>query len=60
MSWVTVSLLRPDGSAMTSSFTYVAAFNLATQTLPTSGTYTITIDPYSFNAGSITVSVTSP
>jgi hypothetical protein len=45
---------------MTSSFTSASSFNLTTQTLPANGTYTITIDPDSFNTGSMNVSVTNP
>jgi hypothetical protein len=33
---------------------------LTTQTLPTSGTYTISIDPSVANTGNINVSVTTP
>lgn len=57
---VTVTLLKPDGSTMTSSTSSSSSFNLSTQTLPTTGTYTIKIDPAVTNTGSISVSVTSP
>ncbi|MGI8836496.1 MAG: IPT/TIG domain-containing protein, partial [Pyrinomonadaceae bacterium] len=60
MGLVRVSLLKPDGTSMTSSFTSASSFNLATQTLPVTGTYTITIDPDSYNTGSMSVSVTNP
>lgn len=60
MSWVTVTLLRPDGSWLTSATSSGASFNLTTQTLATSGTYTVTVDPFSLNVGGITVAVTSP
>jgi hypothetical protein len=60
MGLVRVTLLKPDGTSLTSSFTSAASFNLATQTLPVTGTYTITIDPDSANTGSMNVSVTSP
>jgi YD repeat-containing protein len=60
MGLVRVSLLRPDGTQMTSVFTSSASFNLATQSLTTTGTYTIKIDPDSFNTGSMNVSVTNP
>jgi uncharacterized protein YfaP (DUF2135 family) len=59
-SWSWVSLLKPDGSQMTYTYWYSAAFNLNAQTLPTSGTYTIYVNPKDFNAGSMTLSVTSP
>ena len=45
---------------LTSNATSSSNFNLATQTLATSGTYTIVIDPSSTNAGSINLGVTSP
>jgi YD repeat-containing protein len=57
---VTVSLLDPSGTVLTSTFTYSSAFNLASQTLSATGTYTIIVDPYSYNTGSLTVNVTSP
>lgn len=57
--WVTVRLLKPDGSTLTSSLGF-GSFNLATQTLPTSGTYTIVVDPSAAATGAINVSVTSP
>jgi hypothetical protein len=60
MSTVRVTLLRPDGTSMTSAFTSAASFNLATQSLTTTGTYTIKIDPDSSNTGSMSVSVTNP
>ena len=60
MGLVRVTLLKPDGTSLTSSFTSAGSFNLATQTLPVTGTYTITIDPDSFNTGSMSVSVTNP
>lgn len=57
---VTVSLLRPDGTSMTSTISSGNSFNLAAQTLPTTGTYTISIDPSGANIGGISVSVTTP
>lgn len=60
MSWVTVKLLKPDGSQLTSAYNFGSSFNLSTQTLPATGTYTITIDPDGTNVGSITLSVTNP
>jgi IPT/TIG domain-containing protein/Big-like domain-containing protein len=58
--WVTVRLLRPDGTQVTSQVSFSGSFNLSTQTLPVTGTYTIVIDPSDANTGSIVVSVTSP
>jgi len=59
-SCVTVSLLKPDGTSLTSTFTCGGTFNLAQQTLPTTGTYTIKVDPNSSSIGSANVSVTNP
>ncbi len=60
MGSVTVTLLKPDGSQLTSTTSSAASFNLATQTLATTGTYTILIDPGGVNTGAITVNVTNP
>jgi len=60
MGTVRVTLLRPDGTQMTTSITSSASFNLATQSLTTTGTYTITINPDSSNTGSLSISVTNP
>jgi hypothetical protein len=56
----TVRLLKPDGSQLTSSVSSASSFNLSTQTLPTTGTYTIVIDPSGSNKGSVNVAVTNP
>jgi hypothetical protein len=55
-----VRLLKPDGSQLTAAASSAANFDLQTQTLPTTGTYTITIDPQDASVGSITVAVTNP
>jgi hypothetical protein len=60
MGSVTVKLLKPDGSQLTSTTSSASSFNLSTQTLPTTGTYTIVIDPGGVGVGSITVNVTNP
>ena len=60
MGWVTVTLFKPDGTYLTSTTAFWSDFNLSTQTLPTTGTYTIVIDPWVANIGSITVNVTNP
>jgi hypothetical protein len=57
---VTVALKKPDGTQLTASTSGAASFNLATQTLPTTGTYTVTVNPDGFNIGSLNLSVTSP
>src|SRR5262249_18896345 len=56
----TVLLLKPDGATLASCVFCGGNFNLATQTLPTTGTYTISIDPRFAYVGSMSVSVTSP
>jgi hypothetical protein len=57
---LTVKLLKPDGSQLTSTTSSASSFTLATQTLPTTGTYTIVIDPAQWNAGSFNIQVTNP
>jgi hypothetical protein len=59
-SCVTVTLVKPDGTNLTSTFSCSGTINLATQTLPATGTYTIKIDPSGTNMGSANVSVTNP
>jgi len=56
----TVALLKPDGTTQTSSSSSASSFDLATQTLPSTGTYTVRVDPSQWNTGSIQISVTSP
>jgi YD repeat-containing protein len=58
--WTTVNLLKPDGSTLTSSWWFTGSFDLSQQTLPTTGTYTIVVDPTGANAGTINVSVSNP
>lgn len=60
ISNVMVRLLKPDGSQLTSGSSIFANFNLATQTLPVSGTYTISIDPPQWHTGSLNIQVTNP
>jgi hypothetical protein len=60
ISCMTVTLLKPDGTSLTSTFTCGGTFNLAQQTLPTTGTYTIKVDPNGANLGTANVSVTNP
>jgi hypothetical protein len=57
---VTIKLLKPDGSTLTSSTSTSSSFNLSTQTIPTTGTYTIVVDPSGTNTGSVNVSVSTP
>ncbi len=60
MSTVTIKLLKPDGTVMTMTASSGSNFNLAQQTLPVTGTYTVVIDPGTSNTGIINISVTSP
>ena len=60
VSTVTVKLLKPDGTTLTSITSMGTTFNLATQTLPSTGTYTVVIDPSQANTGSLTVTITNP
>jgi len=58
---VTVTLLRPDGmTVMTTTTSASSSFNLATQQLPQTGTYTVTIDPVGANSGTMTIKVSVP
>ncbi len=57
---ITVSLVKPDSTGLTSSSTCGSSLNLTTQTFPTTGIYTIRIDPSDDNTGSMQVHVTSP
>jgi YD repeat-containing protein len=57
MGAVTVSLLAPDGTTVTSSTSSAAGFALSPQVLPVAGNYTIYIRPA--NAGNITVALTT-
>jgi YD repeat-containing protein len=57
---VTVRLVKPDGNTLTQSISGSANFNLSQQILPTSGTYSVEIDPSGTNTGSLDVEVTSP
>jgi len=58
-SATTVKLLNPSGATLTSTGS-TGSFNLATQTLSATGTYTITVDPFAANTGSLSVNVTNP
>lgn len=60
MSTVTVKLIKPDGTQLTSFASSNSNFNLTTQTLPTTGTYKVTIDPAGTSTGSINIQITNP
>ena len=57
----TVSLLKPDGTTLVSSSFNTSGGSLdPTTTLPTTGTYTIVVDPAGLATGSMTLTLTSP
>ena len=56
---VQVKLLNPDGTTLT-SFTTAGSFNLAQKTLPSTGTYSITVDGTTIATGNISIAVTNP
>lgn len=60
VSTVTVKLLKPDGTTLTTFTSSGSTFNLTTQTLPSTGTYTVVIDPTLANTGSLNVNITNP
>ncbi|HLA09200.1 MAG TPA: IPT/TIG domain-containing protein [Pyrinomonadaceae bacterium] len=60
MGSVTVKLLQPEGTQLTSKTSSSSSFNLTTQTLSVTGAFAITIDPAGANTGSLNVSVTNP
>ena len=58
---VTVKLLKPEGTQLaTSGLTASSSFNLSTQTLSATGTYTVIVDAYDIYTGSLQLAVTSP
>lgn len=57
----TVSLLKPDGTTLASTSISTSGGSLdPTTTLPTTGTYTIVVDPDGLATGSMTLTLTSP
>jgi hypothetical protein len=61
LSGVTIKLLSTEGTTVLASSSSTGTnFNLSTVTLPSTGTYTVRIDPAGNNAGSLNVSVSSP
>jgi YD repeat-containing protein len=57
---VGVSLIDPNGVTLTTGYGSANSFNLTSETLSTTGTYTVKVDPLSSYTGTITVNVTSP
>ncbi len=57
----TVSWLKPDGTTLASATITTAGGSLDPSiALPTSGTYTIIVDPMSVNTGTVTLTLSSP
>ncbi len=57
---ITIELFRPTGVCQTYHLSSGSSFDLPVQTLPTPGAYSIRVNPWRANTGSVTVSVTSP
>lgn len=57
---VTVTLFTPSGAQQIGTTQSAASFNLATGTLATTGTYTVTLNPQTTATGSLNLQVTSP
>lgn len=57
----TVSLLKPDGTTLVSTSIGTGGGSLdPTTPLPTTGTYTIVVDPFGLMTGTMTLTLTSP
>ncbi len=56
----TFKILRPDGTTLQTTSSSSSTFNFSTVTLPTTGTYTVVVDPFGANAGSVNLTLTSP
>jgi YD repeat-containing protein len=57
---LSVEVIRPLGIHQTFYRTSGGSFDLLIESLPTPGTYSISINPWRANTGSVTISVTSP
>lgn len=55
----TFRILKPDGSQLTSGFTWGQTFNLSA-TLPATGTYVVVVDPASTATGSCALQISTP
>ncbi len=55
-----VTLLKPDGTTLTSSNSSNSSFNLAAQVLPVTGTFVVKVDPNGINVGNLSVSLYDP
>ena len=57
---ISVELIKPNGSSLTFHVDSASNFDVPTVVIPSSGTYTLRIDPFRTSAGTVTFSVTSP
>jgi YD repeat-containing protein len=57
---VSIEVMRPTGVHQTFHRVNGGSFDLPIQSLPTPGTYSISVNPWRANTGSVTLSVTSP
>jgi hypothetical protein len=57
---MTIGILNPNGTSLFSEFQCLSTFDLPIQTLPTKGTFTLSINPVDVDTGSMTVNITSP
>lgn len=55
-----VYLYNPAGGNIAGTGNSAASFNLSTVTLPVTGTYTVTVNPYGLGTGGVNLQVTSP
>jgi YD repeat-containing protein len=53
----TLTVLKPDGTTLGSASSVCAGASVAATVLPTTGTYTVIVDPYSSYTGSVTLTV---
>jgi hypothetical protein len=53
-------LLKPDGSLLSDAFSGAGTFTFGSASLPTTGTYKVSIDPWYVNSGNVTIAVTNP
>jgi len=57
---VAVNMMGSDGIVLASTTSAAGSFNLPTVTLPSTGTYTVSVDPSGMNVGTLNVALTSP
>jgi YD repeat-containing protein len=57
---LTIGIVNLNGTSLFSEFQCLSTFDLPVQTLPAKGTYTLSINPFDVDTGSMTVNMTSP